>query len=214
MAHSTLAATKLAAAAPVREVAQALGVSERTVLAWRSGAKFPSDAHRAELRDRFAVPLEAWLQRPSTTPAARVAAPAAAHVGAPGEPRGEAPATVDAAPRTDGTERPRFLPLPEAPSFAHDVLDTAQLVRELIADLKGPAGRELDMMTRGKLLSQATQTLQRLGGRTDNLDSLSKEAIQGSPSWTGLLVGLERVLEPFPEALRALGADLARSYNE
>lgn len=42
------------------QIARRIGVSRATVAMWISGARVPSEAHRATLRAAFKIPIEAW----------------------------------------------------------------------------------------------------------------------------------------------------------
>lgn len=185
----------LAAAGNSRSIATAAGVDPRSARAWIRGEKTPSLGAQEALRAAFGISPSAWGERPHD-----VVAP-------PAEPEREPPEARS--PATDGTEAPRVLPVP-CEGFGADVLSLARMTRKLIADLEGPEGAALSLGVRSKLLNQAGQTLQRLGAKScDNLAGLTQEAVETSPSWTVLLVRIERALEPFPDALRAVAAALS-----
>lgn len=164
-------------------------VSRMAASRWQTGKKLPAREAREALLKAFGIPVEAWDGGARAKPAP---APVVAPVPTP--PPTPVPSMVPMQPPSDE---------PTAAELARDLLTRIQLYRE-----------QSEMTTLGV---QAHRTLAEMEGKAiERYAKLTGQAatereILSSPHFTKVLDEMFRVLEKFPDALRALRAAMSDS---
>lgn len=167
------------------EIAERVGVSRGLVSMWLSGQRVPRAENRTAIRKRYGIREATWDQ--PRAPARSRERPSTPPPPAPGEP---APPPA----------------LEEGSSVRAKALRLGRMVQEL---LDGIANDTFALpLERAKVMASAASTLTLLGKLSGETQEISEQRILRLPAWRRIEDVIAAALDPWPEAMRAVGEAL------
>jgi hypothetical protein len=169
----------------VRLRAHGLKVTRSAVAHWCRGARKPTDEQRVALKKEWGIPLRSW----------------------------EIYGAIEEKPNGESKPPRRREAPPEF--FAMTTAQTAERLRrnaqQLLFDGEDP---DVPAAERRRLLEGAATLLEKVGKLTGESQAITASKVYRSPVWQRIQAAIEKALEPFPQAMRAVGEALAELGQE